>query len=317
MTCSNDLTQYILRSFEIFPKADAFDYERDYSDDDSNQPYFGDGQMKTPEIEGELNFHDEFLYGSNLFMVSIEIDEFRDESAEPHHKFVKEHDVYIARPFHRFSSKSSLDSDVYEPGYQLTSDGEEALELELKCKFTFKFVGTFATTFDGAVEKLKNLASKPFGYLLKDDLFSDFTIVVGEKSFKVHKCVLANASDVLKTMLTCGLDETKINTTVIACKPEMFEHFLKFIYEGFFGSNTLAVMATNLACCDLYELAHRYDMKILVEMCTRYVLQLKKFQIEKDPMKVYAFAETYGINQLRDVTWEIVKKFVLNLWKCY
>jgi hypothetical protein len=37
--------------------------------------------------------------------------------------------------------------------------------------------------------------------LLKDTSFSDFKIVCGGKTFDCHKCVLANQSDVLKTML--------------------------------------------------------------------------------------------------------------------
>ena len=37
--------------------------------------------------------------------------------------------------------------------------------------------------------------------LFKDKSFSDFKIVCGGKTFDCHKCVLANQSDVLKTML--------------------------------------------------------------------------------------------------------------------
>jgi hypothetical protein len=37
--------------------------------------------------------------------------------------------------------------------------------------------------------------------LLNDKSFSDFKIVCGDKTFDCHKCILANQSDVLKTML--------------------------------------------------------------------------------------------------------------------
>lgn len=141
------------------------------------------------------------------------------------------------------------------------------------------------------------------GYLLQDDLFSDFVIDAADKQFKVHKCVIANKSSVLKTMLTCGLDETKNNSTAIDCDPIIFEYFLKFIYEGTFP--TIDQMKTVL-CCDLYELAHRYEVQILLEICNRYVLQL---DVKKDDaLKVYEFAGTYKFEDLLKLSWDIIKR---------
>jgi hypothetical protein len=37
--------------------------------------------------------------------------------------------------------------------------------------------------------------------LLNDSNFSDFKIICGDQTFDCHKCILANQSDVLKTML--------------------------------------------------------------------------------------------------------------------
>lgn len=108
----------------------------------------------------------------------------------------------------------------------------------------------------------KSLISKPLGHLLQCDSYSDFTINVRGETFKVHKCILADASDVLKAnlatsqMLTIDSDLTIVKL------------LLKFIYEGLVSPNRMR----NDACCNLYELAHRIDLKILKEICMRYII---------------------------------------------
>jgi hypothetical protein len=37
--------------------------------------------------------------------------------------------------------------------------------------------------------------------LLNDSTFSDFKIVCGDQTFNCHKCIMANKSEVIKTML--------------------------------------------------------------------------------------------------------------------
>lgn len=181
--------------------------------------------------------------------------------------------------------------------------------LDVRSRLNFRFVGKFAQNFYGAVAGLKSLSSKSFGHLLKAELFSDLTIISGGKIFKVHKCVLANASKVFNSMLSNGLNETKIKPPIINSSPDLFESLLKFIYEGHIPFRE---MKNTLVCCDLYELAHRYKLQTLEEICKRYVTQMKYRNLidQKNALKVFEFAEKYEFKQLLDSAWRIIKTYV-------
>lgn len=131
--------------------------------------------------------------------MSIDVTEFRKKSS--YFEFFDDHVVDINQGYIQESSKKSEDPDEiseeyeYDKYHTATSGGNLLL---LKCKLTFKFVGSFAASFVDGVEMLKSLTSKPLGHLLQDDSYSDFTLNVRGETFKVHKCILANASDVLK-----------------------------------------------------------------------------------------------------------------------
>lgn len=191
----------------------------------------------TPEIKLLIEFYDEMIYTSNLFTVSVEITECsKSDDNSVRTNFITDHVVNINTKILENSSKS-LECCAKEYKYDSGSDytfrnSEYFLRFILTCKLTFKFIGDFADSISDAIKDLKNVASKPIGNLLKDDTFSDFTIIAESESFEVHKNILANVSSVFKTMFTCRLDETKLNSTTFNCKPEIMKHFLQFIYEG-------------------------------------------------------------------------------------
>ena len=71
--------------------------------------------------------------------------------------------------------------------------------------------------------------------LLNDTSFSDFKIVCGDKTFNCHKCVLANQSDVLKTMLLSkDWSENQEDTLKIeGFKPDVVEKVnFNIIFKG-------------------------------------------------------------------------------------
>lgn len=256
-----------------------------------NGRFLGDG---APEITVHLKFHDEAIYASNLFTVSIDVTEMRKNSS--FYEFFEYHVVNINQGYIKTSSMPE-DPEEYNVDYKSHTFTNGNNLLLLKCKLTFKFVGSFANRFDDAVKMLKSLKSKPLGHLLQHDSYSDFTINARGETFKVHKCILANASDVLKANLATG---KMLN---IDYDPKIVTLLLKFIYEGVVLPPR---MKTN-ACCDLYELAHRFDLKILKEICMRYVMQISRLNKLKNVSKVYEFAKKHNLVALMESSWNMEK----------
>lgn len=278
---------------------------------------------QAPEVKVHIQFHDEIIYASNLFTVTIDVNEYRPGSPQAQLNFFKNHIINI----NEFSitasskaSKSAIFKQSYVYNYQETHIRRgikvKMMHLDVKSRLEFKFVGKFAQNFHGAIAGLRSLTSKSLGNLLKDELFSDLTIISVGKMFKVHKCVLANASKVFSSMLSDGLNETKIKPTMINCSADVVENFLKFIYEGHIPFRQ---MKNTLLCCDLFELAHRYKVQILEEICKRYVTQMKNCkQIDsKNALKVFEFAEMYQFKHLLVLAWPIIKTYVFLIELCY
>lgn len=102
-------------------------------------------------------------------------------------------------------------------------------------------------------------------------------------------------------MFTCGLDETKFNFTKIEdCEPDIFEPLFGFIYEGKTPEDL------RLVSIHLYELAHRYDIPRLTQICLDDIM---KIQINSlNCLEIYQFAIMYKLNHLMYKTWRYIKK---------
>lgn len=147
----------------------------------------------------------------------------------------------------------------------------------------------------GKVSKLQLMAS-----MINDRTFADFTFNVRGREFKVHRNILAAASDVMKTMFICGPDETEYNSATIDCDPEIFAHLINFVY-----ANDIPVAEMPKICVELHELAHRYGIVLLGKICLVY---MKKVTIDADSaLKLYEIAVTQKITELRTTSWEFIK----------
>ncbi|XP_067941972.1 BTB/POZ domain-containing protein 17-like [Watersipora subatra] len=101
------------------------------------------------------------------------------------------------------------------------------------------------------------------------ETLSDVIIQVGEQSYFAHKFVLANGSDVLKTMLyenrwnDCDSSLITLNETE-ECQA-VFEPFLKFFYTATIELNLANVIG--ILC-----LADKYDVRALKHLCQSYMV---------------------------------------------
>lgn len=104
-----------------------------------------------------------------------------------------------------------------------------------------------AERMEFAFEKLKEFQA--------NGKFTDFTIKVKDKEFKVHKAVLASQSSVFEKMLTSGKEQgEQISKKIKNFSVETFEEFLDYFYSG--------KVRTEVAM-ELFELAVEFDAPAL------------------------------------------------------
>lgn len=141
--------------------------------------------------------------------------------------------------------------------------------------------------------------------LFEDDTFADFTFIVRGEEFKAHKCLLAKVSEVFRTIFTCGLDETKDNSTKIDCTPAIFRHFLNSIYTNNMPTDIMPEIST-----ELFKLAHCYNIKPMTKVCLDYILE-KNIDLN-NAFDLYELASAYEVQELLDKTWEFIRIDMLN-----
>lgn len=172
------------------------------------------------------------------------------------------------------------------------------------CSLAFDYIDKISTSsapkMTQMMPSMRVINSKLIASLTEDDKFSDFTFIVRDKEFKVHKCLLARVSHVFETMFTCGLDETKDNSAKVDCKPEIFNHMLDFIYKNVWPETDMPSISM-----ELYELAHFYHVVPLMKICLSFILQ-KKID-SSNALELYEFASTYEIEKLLETSWEFIR----------
>lgn len=168
----------------------------------------------------------------------------------------------------------------------------------LGCSITIKQYHASPAAYCQTVTGL--LPVKKMQSIAYDDKIADFTLVVRNKQFKIQKCILGAVSKVFMTMFTCGLDETKNGSAKIDCDPEIFEYFINYIYNSTWPEEKMPTI-----CLELYELANRYDVKVLMALCHAFIME--KNIDSNNALALYEFACTCKAEELLDASWEHIK----------
>lgn len=114
----------------------------------------------------------------------------------------------------------------------------------------------FLLGLDGVIENLNSF------YI--DGRLDVVTVTVKGREFQAHKTVLAARSPVFAAMFEHDMGEKNSNSvTIIDCDPESFHEFLRFLYI-----EKLEDVSPSKAL-NLYETAHKYDVKKLMEKCVQ------------------------------------------------
>jgi speckle-type POZ protein len=138
--------------------------------------------------------------------------------------------------------------------------------------------------------------------ILEDEKYSDFTFIVGNRKFKVHKNILAAASPVFDRMFSSPMTEAQTNEANIdEIEPEVFKHLLRFIYGRKLPEN-LADVAVAL---ELFKAAHYYEIERLQEICCANIRD--NINVE-NAVDVYELAHVYDLIELENESWEFIKR---------
>lgn len=142
---------------------------------------------------------------------------------------------------------------------------------------------------------IKKIISFLESNLKYDSKYSDLTIIVNEKVFKVHKLIISSKSSVFKKMIDTEMLEKQSNIINIkdTVNEEMFEEILNFIYLG----------KCNLSNDNVHEIfcfSHQYEIEDLQECCKKFMIK-NISQIDKvDTLKLINI-ENFKLIELKNV----------------
>lgn len=136
--------------------------------------------------------------------------------------------------------------------------------------------------------------------LYSDKTFSDFTFVIKDREFKVHKNILGAASSVMHKMFITNMEESRTNR----CKldyidPDAFEKFLECIYNG-----RLPDDFGNFAR-DLYYIADYYGIEWLKEHAC---MEVSERLCVSNAFETFKWSHHCDLVDLKHNAWQIVKR---------
>nr|XP_042912859.1 speckle-type POZ protein-like [Parasteatoda tepidariorum] len=176
-------------------------------------------------------------------------------------------------------------NNTSEHYYKMSSD-----TLTIKCKITILHEDQTLHITTGnerksgkCVDFIRNLKS-----IYEHSVLSDFVFKVGDKSFHVHKNIVAAHSPVFMKMMTHDFMESKTNSvTITDAAPEVFELFLRSLYTGELENKSWDSLK------ELYYLLDKYDVEFLKVECTDAVISLLSVDLVCEILKLaYSFSNS-------------------------
>lgn len=137
---------------------------------------------------------------------------------------------------------------------------------------------------------------RQFKGAFEDDTFSDFSFIVNEQIFKVHKIIVASGSPVLKGLI---IADQKISDkcNIAFTEPQTFTQLLRFIYgEPIVDRDILSWMK-------MYEAAQQFQVDPLKI--------ISKAQVEArcsldNAAKIYEWSTRWNLEELKTKSWTLI-----------
>jgi hypothetical protein len=130
--------------------------------------------------------------------------------------------------------------------------------------------------------------------LLNDCATSDFTIVVNDKHFAVHKFVLGLHSDVFRAMFEYDMFDTSLNElTISEFSAETVSEFLRALYDP--------TLTTLNHAMNVYTLANKYKIN---SVCQTLLLQITNEISDESVVDTILFASMHSLQPLKQTTFK-------------
>jgi hypothetical protein len=137
-----------------------------------------------------------------------------------------------------------------------------------------------------------------FSEFWKTGRFSDVTITVGTKQFRVHKSVLAIQSAVFSEKFDLVNSQREVTQIKIEFfKEDAVENFLNYLYTGKFPGEKYAI--------EMFALAIVYDV---LELKTFYKGKIQKKINQSNACDVFHLAHNYRLIELKEMAFEEILK---------
>lgn len=200
--------------------------------------------------------------------------------------------------FHHLKQQLVVKSVIVDLNY-LLSHATSKGSLQVIGKLAIKHLGKKTLRRVNYTQIANQYTTKQYENILNDPTFSDFTFVVQGKEFKVHKAIVGSSSEVMRTIFTADLMESRQGRcNVIDIEPAIFDHLLRFMYTGQLPQTLDGISG------DLLKAAHFYGVTDLFEICKQNL----EFQLHVDnAVEMYEFCSLYELTELKQEAWNFVK----------
>ena len=124
--------------------------------------------------------------------------------------------------------------------------------------------------------------------------FSDVVLVVGYHRLHVHRAVLAVWSPVFEEMFTSKFQGNGKKEIPIHGRENEIIELLQMIYPS------VGEKLTEENCHRLLELAHQYQMKVIVQRCENFIISMMNLNSsKKEFLRELVFAQRYNLQKLK------------------
>lgn len=139
-----------------------------------------------------------------------------------------------------------------------------------------------------------------------DEKNTDVVIIVGGKKFKAHKALLEARSRYFRALFDSGMEESQKNEVPIDdADPEIFRHYLEFLYTGLPPTNSLFKVAW-----DLLPLADRFGAATLKRKCEGAIIS---YVSPTTAIKALALAHAHCCSSLIQKCLPLIRKNLKSL----
>ena len=123
---------------------------------------------------------------------------------------------------------------------------------------------------------------------------SDVVLVVEDQRFHVHRGTLAIWSPVFEKMLSTEFKEKNNDEILLpGKKASEFEEMLQMMYPSLEEK-----LVTKINCYFLFELAHEYQIEVIIQKCVNLMVSMVKDRRENDVVGMLIYAQKYQIKSL-------------------